>query len=42
MLNNTIPDCLNEQGVHSIIDYIAAICVAYMWDDYTALMSVEE
>ena len=42
MLNNTIPGCLNEHGVHSIIDYIAAICVAYMWDDYTALMSVEE
>lgn len=42
MLNNTIPGCINENRAHHIIDYIAAICVAYMWDDYTALMSVEE
>ena len=42
MLNNTIPGCINEGREHYIIDYIAAICVAYMWDDYTDLLSVEE
>lgn len=42
MLNNTIPGCLNENRIHYIVDYIAAICVAWMWDDYTDLLSVEE
>ena len=42
MLNNTIPGCLNENRIHYIVDYIAAICVARMWDDYTDLLSVEE
>lgn len=41
MLNNTMPGCLNEKRQHHIIDYLAAICMVWMWDDYTELFSVD-
>lgn len=41
MLNNTMPGCLNENRQHHIIDYLAAICMVWMWDDYTELFSVD-
>ena len=41
MLNNTLPGCLNENRIHHIVDYLAAICIAWMWDDYTELFSVD-
>lgn len=42
MLNNTMPGCIAENRVHHLIDYLAAICVAWMWDDYTDLLSVDQ
>lgn len=42
MLNNTIDGCIAEHYVHKLVSYIAAVCVAWMWDDYTDLFSISE
>lgn len=42
MLNNTVDGCIAENQIHNLTNYIAAICVAWMWDDYTDLFSVSE
>ena len=42
MLANTVSGCIAENRIQNIQDYIAAVCVAWMWDDYTDLMSVSE
>lgn len=42
MLNNTMDGCIQENRKEYIIDYFAAICVAWMWDDYTDLLSISE
>ena len=41
MLNNIMPGCLNEKRIHHVVDYLAAICVVWMWDDYTDLLDVD-
>ena len=42
MLNNTVDGCIAENQIDNIVNYFAAVCVAWMWDDYTDLMSVSE
>lgn len=42
MLNNTVDGCIAENQIHNLTNYIAAVCVAWMWDDYTDLFSVSE
>ena len=42
MLNNTMDGCLQENRKEYIVDYIAAVCVAWMWDDYAELFSISE
>lgn len=42
MLNNTIDGCIAENYTHKLVSYIAAVCVAWMWDDYTDLFSISE
>lgn len=42
MLNNTVDGCIMENRVDRLTNYIAAVCVAWMWDDYTDLFSVSE
>lgn len=42
MLNNTVEGCIASHCVDRLINYIAAVCVAWMWDDYTDLFSLSE
>ena len=42
MLNNTIEGCIAEYQVEKLVSYIAAVCAAWMWDDYTDLFSISE
>ena len=42
MLNNTVEGCIASYCVDRLINYIAAVCVAWMWDDYTDLFSISE
>ena len=42
MLNNTVEGCIASYCVDRLINYIAAVCVAWMWDDYTDLFSLSE
>lgn len=42
MFVNTMPGCLQENRIHHITDYVAAICAAWLWDDYGEIFSTEE
>ena len=42
MLNNTMEGCIAEDKMNQLSDYIAAVCVAWMWDDYSDLFSISE
>jgi hypothetical protein len=42
MLNNTVEGCIASYCVDRLVNYIAAVCVAWMWDDYTELFSLSE
>ena len=42
MLNNTVEGCIAANQTENLINYIAAVCVAWMWDDYTDLFSLSE
>lgn len=42
MLNNTMEGCIAENKINQLSDYIAAVCVAWMWDDYSDLFSISE
>jgi hypothetical protein len=39
MFVNTMPGCLQENRIHHITDYVAAICAAWLWDDYGEIFS---
>jgi hypothetical protein len=39
MLANTMDGCIAEDRIAEIGNYIAAVAVAWMWDDYTGLFS---
>lgn len=42
MFVNTMKGCLQENRIHYIEEYVAAICAAWLWDDYGELFSLEE
>ena len=42
MLNNTVEGCIAENEIEGLTSYIAAVCAAWMWDDYTDLFSLSE
>jgi hypothetical protein len=42
MLNNTVDGCIADGEKEELAGYIAAVCVAWMWDDYTDLFSLTE
>lgn len=42
MLNNTAEGCIASYCIDRLVNYIAAVCVAWMWDDYTELFSLSE
>lgn len=42
MLNNTVDGCIAENEIEGLTSYIAAVCAAWMWDDYTDLFSLAE
>ena len=42
MLNNTVEGCIADNNIESLTTYIAAVCTAWMWDDYTDLFSLSE
>lgn len=42
MLNNTVEGCIASYCMDRLVNYIAAVCVAWMWDDYTELFSLSE
>jgi hypothetical protein len=42
MLNNTVEGCIADGETENLINYFAAVCTAWMWDDYTDLFSVSE
>ena len=42
MLNNTVEGCIADDQIEGLTNYIAAVCVAWMWDDYTDLFSLSE
>lgn len=42
MLNNTVEGCIAEDETDNLVNYIAAVCAAWMWDDYTDLFSLSE
>lgn len=42
MLNNTVDGCIADDQIDGLINYLAAVCAAWMWDDYTELFSVSE
>lgn len=42
MFNNTMSGCLQENRIHYIEEYVAAICAAWLWDDYGELFSLAE
>lgn len=42
MLNNTVEGCIADNNIESLTTYIAAVCTAWMWDDYTELFSLSE
>ena len=42
MLNNTVEGCIADNQIDGLINYIAAVCTAWMWDDYTDLFSISE
>lgn len=42
MLNNTVSGCIADQKIDVLADYIAAICVAWMWDDYDEIYAIQE
>ena len=39
MLANTMEGCIAEDRITELSDYIAAVAVAWMWDDYTGLFA---
>lgn len=42
MLNNTVEGCIADNEIENLTKYIAAVCAAWMWDDYTELFSLSE
>lgn len=42
MLNNTVEGCIADGETENLVNYFAAVCTAWMWDDYTDLFSVSE
>lgn len=42
LFNNTMRGCLAEHQTYLISEYVAAVCAAWMWDDYTDIMSLKE
>jgi hypothetical protein len=42
MLNNTVEGCIANNEIENLTKYIAAVCAAWMWDDYTELFSLSE
>ena len=42
MLNNTTKGCIMEDRISEIEDYIAAVCVAWMWDNPEELIDIKK
>ena len=42
MFVNTMKGCLQENRIHYIEEYVAAICAAWLWDDYGEIFSLQE
>ena len=42
MLNNTTKGCIADGRVSEIADYLAAVAVAWMWDDYEEIFNITD
>lgn len=42
MLNNTVKGCIADSRISEIGDYLAAVVVAWMWDDYEDIFNITE
>lgn len=42
MLNNTTKGCIADGRVSEIADYLAAVAVAWMWDDYEEIFNISD
>lgn len=42
MFNNTMRGCLCDNRIQDIAEYVAAICAAWLWDDYGEIFSINE
>ena len=42
MLNNTTKGCIADGRISEIADYLAAVAVAWMWDDYEEIFNISD
>ena len=41
MLNNVTKGCIMENRLHEIQDYLASVCVAWIWDNPEEMFNIE-
>lgn len=42
LFNNTMRGCIAASETDKIAEYVAAVCTAWMWDEYSEIFSVQE